>query len=59
MVAVAAAVPPPSLPPQAAPAVVAAPAAEATAVAKASNKSPRGKSVLDKFPCNEFAPDKK
>ena len=29
------------------------------AAAAASDKSPRGDSVLDKFPCNEFAPDEK
>ena len=61
MVAVAAAVPPPPPPPPpAATAAIAAEVTEAPAVAvAASNDSPRGKSVLNKFPCNEFLPTEK
>ena len=43
-----------------APAAVAAAAAEAATVAVAArDESPRGDSVLNKFPCDEFPPDEK
>ena len=46
--------------PAAATAVAAAAAEAAAAVATAAiDESPRGESVLDEFPCDEFPPDKK
>ena len=53
------AVSPTQLPTPASAALVAAAAAGAVAVAAASDESPRGKSVLDKFPCDKFPPNDK